>query len=321
MQPRFTFSFAIALWNLSMVEAHLPLAFEPERVRQHFDAENFDPDEDYTFEQLFDIIKAAYDGLFAPTMFNPYMPDERLQRLPTTACFVLSRLHDDQDVDYFVFDTNSTNLDFSTQDTYDLVGYAIVPFCTIYEDFYPSIALIGPLDAIDGEGNRVFEAPDGTEPFQVPDNHGVLIKYGTHGNRTTYHQHMTNEAWFLPDGYPVECIENYKTCLDRENAITVLGIPKYSGKYYFVVFDDSGTDHGPSRRLIRGGRRNKDTTKTKRSKGPTQKEISLSSSFKDYSFVVGTQDNFMASDWVRLAAAAPFISDDRSLGHACVRPT
>lgn len=100
---------AIALLSsLQPSMAHLPLAYEPERFRQVTNnaagswAASDRSVEDFSLESPFDIYDSLYKTLFE---FEP-----AIGRNPSSALFVPSRLIDENDVDYYMYDTTNSNV-------------------------------------------------------------------------------------------------------------------------------------------------------------------------------------------------------------------
>ena len=289
--------------------AHLPLGFEPERIRQDRCSPKGslayrDPaDEDFSFEAPFDIVTSLYAGLIpGPPLY------ETSKRLPQTSLFVSVRLGSNHDVDYFMYDMgnpalaqytrNVTDPKDHPEEYYDFVAYPIVPACKNYKDFFPSIAMMGPLDTENVFGKKVFGVPSGKEPFHVPENYGVIIKPGIRGTRDIYTDRRSSfNSWFLPVGYPVRCMSNYEDpdCLVSPGAITVQDIPYDPGldPFYFVIYD---------------------TAKWKKHSPKWKKR---SHDFKDVDVVFGTTDKFLPSDWGHVASTAQFYSHGRTLGDQC----
>jgi len=304
--------------------AHTPLGFEKERLRQD-DSHPVDSfaygdgeSEDFSLAHPFDIVGSLYEGLLET-------PDERFMRFPTSSFFVLARLNHQDDVDYYMYDMGNSNLayydpahfpsggEYPSKEAYDFVGYTIVPACKSYNNFSPTVALIGPIGSVDVNGEKVFTDATGKEPFDVPDGYGVRIAHGKKGTRSIYDEsEFTHNKWFLPVGYPEDCIENYldPSCMDSPGVIVVQGV-KYdptTAPFYWLVYDEG--KHG---KVGRGLRQKSKTGKRKSIKKKLRWK-------KDYAMVIGTRDALLPSDYIRLGITAQFISSGRTLGEKCENP-
>jgi len=114
--------------------------------------------------------------------------------------------------------------------------YASTYACEVYDDYYPSIALLGPLE--DTQFVRVTSNSNGLQSIpwisDMPTNYGAIIKDQVKGDRYIYYEPDSDTTQYLPYGLSVNCFATNSCNFNS----TLLGISlTVASDYYIVVWN------------------------------------------------------------------------------------
>jgi len=273
-----TFAILSAL-AFAFTPAHAGLLdfFEPEALRQ--DNFNIDPSSwasqipggDLDFEYPFDIVKntlipALVDGV------DEVREDAQL--------LIQTLLKGANDQDWFMYNKTSTNVT-------RLIGYPMIFACKKYEDVFPYVVLLGPVNSRDAVTDEVLFPPAQPEqfPFDIPQGYGVnVLTQPVDNNRPIYTEPETNNKYFLPKGFESPCIYNLDDDSDLCDYTNIIDINvNVPGLYYYVVFDPT---IGEETRV-------------------------------DVSLAIGTKDEHTLFDALRLSILLPFLKNGGAITGKC----
>jgi hypothetical protein len=275
---------------ISSVTAHLPFV-EKERSRvNNFEAgppsawANWTPSEDFSFTSPFDIIAETSYVSVGPPTFIP----KNVSR-PDAGIVVGGLLKDNTDYDVLVYKK-------TTLTETPLLAYVGVPACQEYVDFYPNLSLLGPLNITDSKTGLPIFTPvsiPSDVPFNVPAGYGVKTVKQTKGTRPLYFTPFGSDHIMFPIGWNVTCVENYlnPTCT-WDNSILIHTITP--ADYYWIVWNDHNFHHGEN-----------------------HNQDNCDHNYLDYDFITGLTDNFVPSDYSRLAGIGVAFNAGRLLHRHC----
>jgi hypothetical protein len=280
---------------------------EKQRIRKTNFDDKGNPDvipetgEDFTFEDPFDIIEQTAHKffMFHPMFGFPMMVVDYYR--PNLAIAVASVLRGTDDYDVFAYHKSDTTPQLMS-------AYPMTAYCRVYQGFQPTVALAGPLDTVNVDGELVFGAPTGLPQNIVdalPEGYGVkVVNYqGDPKARTSYYNHHTENEWYLPAGiWDPECMEGLND-IDATNAARVaaglepchtdnainetIAIP---GDYYYIVY------HG-------------------------QTPADDGEKFMwDYTLVTGTVDDYTSYDWSRVFGRDEEMNHGAQISNVCKLP-
>lgn len=157
-------------------------------------------------------------------------------------------------------------------------GTPQVPACAMYKDFYPTLALLGPLGTRDAVTNELLFSESRSLPFTLPVGYGAKVVRHPRGHfkhRGAFLEPITSNMWMYPQGWSTACSEpsrpTFPLC-DKTNLLYVtIADP---AAYYWVIWSDALIQFRPL----------------------------------DVGLVVGTVDLFQPDDFVRLANIQDAIS-------------
>lgn len=284
---------AVVLCSVGSAVAHLPFV-ELERARKSLPAF---PGEDLTFEAPFDILKESRGERINPNYKGPALtpnePPVLTYERPDMSLYLESMLNGKDDVDYFLYNKTS-----SANTTWTAYGYPIIPYCKVYDGFMPEVALIGPLTVLTKQGEAIFK-PVENPRFKLPEGYGAYIFSQAPAKaagevRGYYFAPEAQTSWWLPYGWPAECIDGWKSTNDtlrnqcdklKKNVIFFeLNEP---AAYYFAFYDSN-----PNPELAR----------------------------RDVALVTGATDAFTFFDFIRVSGSTLIVSEGRSVSNYCVSP-
>ncbi|KAG9296782.1 hypothetical protein G9A89_002179 [Geosiphon pyriformis] len=273
------FSFLILLPTICF--AHLPF-YEPERLRAYNwnqipkSYATYDKSlEDFSFSNPFDIKRqTAVKG--QNVTLRPY------------AAYVVNILLNGVN-DYDVFKYNKT-------DNAEMIftGYLQVPACKEYENFYPALALLGPLTTKNSKTKEyIFKRPNQKDLSEFPWNFGEGYGYisvqdssaGQLKQRDIFRpSNVIGVEDFQPHGLNISCLplDNQPPKCSSSSALIVVPISD-PGVYFWVVWDRDGFVQRKD--FISKGKYGR------------YQEVKR----KDASLVGGTTDDFTPADFARLA--------------------
>jgi len=278
--------FLLVSLMVAMSAAHLAFV-EAQRLRhENFDAESGyakpAPTEDFSFDAPFNMFTSLATG--PPT--NPIRRDSQSFTISTT-------LVGWDDYDVFLFDKSGNASE------YTFLLYASVPACRENLDFYPSVALIGPLGATDvGTGATIFTDPATMTaeelsdlPFDIPAGLGVKVKHfrraAAQEKRPAYFSSRGPNGYMYAQGWRVDCLEAPFPADCPFDEFAIQHRVNTPGKYYGVVF-----------REVRAH----------------------SQVIQDVEFVGGVGEGFVTADFTRLAVLGQATGNGRAIHGSCREP-
>lgn len=120
--------------------------------------------------------------------------------------------------------------------TYLPYFYASTYACPIYENYFPSFALLGPLEDPQFTPVMVNFSSVQKNPWisEMPTNFGAIIKHQIKGPRNIYYDPDTETTQYLPYGLSVNCFDTNSCDFNSTLFLTQLTV---ASDYYMVVWN------------------------------------------------------------------------------------